>query len=96
MPSNNKCCNPKRNNNSVQKKNKRIMQRPSLDSCKVDRVGYLEDKEPYMVPIKSARINETKNPAPPCSNQSFTSMSRYNHFHMYTMDNSHINFEVVK
>ena len=95
MPSKNKCNNPKRNNNSVQKKNNRHMQRSSLDSSKVDRVGYFEDKEPYMVPIKSARINEAKNPTLPCMSQSFTSMSR-NIFHsVHTMDDSNIKFVVI-
>ena len=96
MPSKNKCNNPKRNNNSVQKKNNRHMQRSSLDSSKVDRVGYLEHKEPYMIPVKSARINETKKPALPCSNQSFTNMSRNNDFHTYTMENSYISIEVIE
>jgi len=95
MPSKNKCNNPNRNNHSIQKKNNRMMKRSSLDSREVDRVLYLEDKEPYMIPVKSARINETKKPALPCINQSFTSMSR-NIFHSaHTTNSSHINFEVI-
>ena len=95
MPSKNKCNNPNRNNHSVQKKNKRYMKRSSLDSSKVDRVGYLEDKIPYMIPVKSARVNETKNPALPCMSQSFTSMSR-NIFHsVHSTQFNHINFEVI-
>ena len=95
MPSRNKCNNPKRNNNSVQKKNNRMMKRSSLYPCEVDRVGYLEDKEPYMIPVKSARINETKKPKLPCINQSFMSMSMNIVLHAHTRDNSYINFEVI-
>jgi len=96
MPSKNKCNNPKRNNHSVQKKNNRTMERSALYSREIDRVGYLEHKHEYMIPVKSARINETKNPAPPCINQSFTSMCRNNNFHRYTTENSYISLEVVK
>ena len=95
MPSKNKCNNPKRNNNSVQKKNNRHMKRSSLDSSKVDRVGYLEHKEPYMVPIKSTRINETKKPALPCMSQSLIRMSRNIFLHALTTDDLYINFEVI-
>ena len=95
MPSKNKCNNPNRNNNSLQHKNNRHMQRSSLDSSKVDRVGYLEDKIPYMIPVKSARVNETKNPALPCMSQSFIKMSTNIFIHVLSMENKHINFEVI-
>jgi hypothetical protein len=96
MLSKNKCNNPKRDNHSVQKKNKRIMKRTSLYPREVDRVRYLEDKEPYMVPVKSARINENKKPALPCSSQSFTSTSRNTIFHMYIMNDLYISIEVTE
>ena len=95
MPSKNKCNNPKRNNNSVQHKNNRHMQRSSLDSSKVDRVGYFEDKEPYMIPVNSARINESKKPILPCINQSVINTSMNIFIHVLSMENKHINFEVI-
>ena len=97
MPSKNKCNNPNRNNHSVQQKNNRVMERPPLYPCEVERVGYLEDKEPYMVPINSARINDSKKPILPCINQSSinTSMNIFPIPHTLPTNNSYINFEVI-
>ena len=95
MPSNNKCNNPKRNNHSVQKKNNRMMERAPHDSREIERVGYLEDKEPYMIPVNSARVNESKKPALPCMSQSFIKMSTNIFIHALTVENKHINFEVI-
>jgi len=94
MPSKNKCNNPSRNNHSVQQENTNSMKRTSLYPCEIDRVCNLEDKEPYMVPINSARENETKNAILPCMSQSVMSMSMNIFLHAHTMNNSHIRFEV--
>ena len=97
MPSKNKCNKPKRNNHSVQQKNNRVMERPSLYPREIDRVLYLEDKEPNMVPINSARINDSKKPILPCINQSSinTSMNIFQVPHTLPTNNSHINIEVI-
>jgi len=95
MPSKNKCNNPSRNNHSVQKKNNRMMERAPLYSREIDRVGYLEDKHEYMIPVNSARINESKKPALPCMSQSFIKMSTNIFIHVLSMENKHINFEVI-
>ena len=94
MPSKNKCNNPKRNNHSVQQENTNNMKRTSLYPREIDRVRNLEDKKPYMVPVKSTSINESKNAKLPCINQSVMSMSMNIFLHAHTMNNSHIRFEV--
>ena len=96
MPSKNKCNNPSRNNHSVQQENTNSMKRTSLYPCEIDRVCNLEDKEPYMVPVKSARINESKNAKLPCINQSVMSMSKNIFLHAHTTNHSYINLEVVR
>ena len=96
MPSKNKCNNPNRHNHSIQKKNNRHMKRSSLYSREIDRVGYLEDKHEYMIPVNSARVNESKKPALPCMSQSVMSMSMNIFLHAHTTNDSHINFEGIK
>ena len=94
MPSKNKCNNPNRNNHSIQQKNNRTMKRSSLNPREVERVLYLEDKVPNMVPVKSARIKETKNPKLPCINQSVMRACKNIFLHAHTTNSSNISLVV--